>query len=421
MKVYVLAIILFAGLAVGTIANLYPVSDWQGVVLLAVLGAVLGNMAFELPVTGDVSLGFAVTFAAIVYAGPVAGAVVGALGALSLAQLREGRPILLMVGNGAQLALSAAAAGVAYISLGATPLQNSAVLGRGLNEAVLAPLVATACFFLVNVTLVTIGLALKTGAAFSDTLRALRLSSYGMSLFVLALLGYVLASVLSLGSWLGAALLVLPLAVARRTFLVYLELSQAYVATVRSLVAAIEAKDPYTRGHSERVAAYSRAIAEQSSMSRAEVDLLERAALLHDIGKIGVQIGTLTSPNRLTAEEFRVIRTHPVIGSDLLAGVEFLSDVVRVIRHHHERVDGAGYPDGLAGSQIPHLARVLAVADSYDAMTSDRAYRPAMTHQQAMDELARVAGSQLDSRYVEGLIEYLRESPNTGQDDFVTN
>lgn len=411
MKAYVFAVILLTAVAATVIADQYPVYDWRGVALLALLGALLGNMAFELPVAGDVSLGFAVTFAAIVYAGPVAGAIVGAAGAVSWGQVREGRHPLLIIGNAAQLALSAMAAGIAYLSLGAAPLQAIAALQRNLNEALIAPLFATACFFVVNATLVTIGVALNTGKGVLDTLRLLRLSSYGMSLLVLALLGYVLASLLALGSWLGAALLVLPLAVARRTFLVYLELSQAYTATVRSLVAAIEAKDPYTRGHSERVAAYSRAIAERSGLSRASVDLLERAGLLHDIGKIGIEIGTLTSPNRLSADEFRAIRTHPVIGSDLLSSVEFLSDVVAIIRYHHERIDGTGYPDGLVGAHIPQLARLLAVADAYDAMTSNRAYRQAMSPNEAEAELLRVSGAQLDGFYVDRLLEVLHETP----------
>jgi HD-GYP domain-containing protein (c-di-GMP phosphodiesterase class II) len=125
---------------------------------------------------------------------------------------------------------------------------------------------------------------------------------------------------------------------------------------------------------------------------------LERAALLHDVGKIGIELDTLSSPMQLSAEEVRLIRRHPVLGSELVSDVEFLADIVPVIRHHHERFDGAGYPDGLAGVDIPLLARLMAVADSYDAMTSNRAYRPAMTQEQALVEIERVAGTQLDQQ-----------------------
>ena len=179
------------------------------------------------------------------------------------------------------------------------------------------------------------------------------------------------------------------------------------MSTVRSLVTAIEAKDPYTRGHSERVAVYARQLGERLALTRAETELLERAALLHDVGKIGIELDTLTSPAQLAAEEVRAIRQHPVIGSELVGDVEFLADTVPIVRHHHERFDGAGYPDGLIGDKIPMLARVLAVVDSYDAMTSDRAYRAGMSEEQALAEIARVAGTQLDgemARVFAGLV-----------------
>jgi putative nucleotidyltransferase with HDIG domain len=194
---------------------------------------------------------------------------------------------------------------------------------------------------------------------------------------------------------------------ARRTFRVYAELTEAYTSTVRSLVAAIEAKDPYTRGHSERVAIYARRLAEYLAMPRSDVDLIERAALLHDVGKIGIDVATLTSPNALAPEEVRAIREHPGLGSQLVGDVEFLSDIVPIVRHHHERLDGAGYPDGLAGEAIPRLARVLAVADSYDAMTSDRAYRPGLAQDAALAEVHRVAGTQLDAVMAERFAEML--------------
>jgi putative nucleotidyltransferase with HDIG domain len=144
---------------------------------------------------------------------------------------------------------------------------------------------------------------------------------------------------------------------------------------------------------------YSRRLADRLALPRSEVELLERAALLHDVGKIGIDLDTLTSPSQLSAEEVRAIRQHPSIGAELVADVEFLADIVPIVRHHHERFDGAGYPDGLIGDGIPRLARVLAVADSYDAMTSDRAYRRGMTQDQALVEVSRVAGTQLDRQF----------------------
>jgi putative nucleotidyltransferase with HDIG domain len=226
---------------------------------------------------------------------------------------------------------------------------------------------------------------------------------------VLTLLGLLVAYLITLKSWLGLALLVLPFWMARRTFRVYVELTEAYTSTVRSLVTAIEAKDPYTRGHSERVADYACRLAECIGIPKAEIDLIERAALLHDVGKIGISLDTLVSPEKLTPDEVNAIRQHPVLGSDLVSDVEFLSDIVDVVRHHHERCDGAGYPDGLVGERISTPARILAIADAYDAMTSDRAYRPRMTDAQAREELHRVADSQLDGDLVRQFTAMLSE------------
>jgi putative nucleotidyltransferase with HDIG domain len=266
----------------------------------------------------------------------------------------------------------------------------------------------------VNVILVSIGIGFKTGMRPTEAMKALGLAQHWISLLVLALLGLVLAELLSQGSWLGAVLLVLPFTMARRTFRVYVELTEAYTSTVRSLVTAIEAKDPYTRGHSERVADYACRLAERIGMPRAEIDLIERAALLHDVGKIGISLDTLVSPQKLTPDQVNAIRQHPALGSDLVSDVEFLSDIVDIIRHHHERCDGTGYPDGLVGERISVPARILAVADAYDAMTSDRAYRPRMTDGQARQELHRVTDSQLDGEIVRQFTDMLAEDLSRG-------
>ncbi|MHB8740973.1 MAG: HD-GYP domain-containing protein, partial [Coriobacteriia bacterium] len=274
---------------------------------------------------------------------------------------------------------------------------------------------AALALFLINVALVGAFVSLLKARSFTHVLHEQAFLSYGASLAVLALLGFIIAYLMSIQSWLGLMLLVLPFTAARRTFRVYVELSEAYTSTVRSLVSAIEAKDPYTRGHSERVAEYSGLIAAQMGLSRPEVETLERAALLHDVGKIGISLETLLAPRALTADETRAIRRHPSLGSDLVADVEFLGNLVDIVRHHHERLDGAGYPDGLIGDRIPLLARILAVADAYDAMTSDRAYRPGMDPTEACTELRRVAGTQLDCTVVDRFTSALQKrSAETG-------
>lgn len=388
--------VVFAGAVALTLALIpsNPVRQWMPLIALVLLNILTENFAFTLPAAGSVSLSFAVSYAAMLFAGPVGGIICAVAGSYTFAEYRSRKPLAISLFNAGQLVLSAGLSGLAYVTLGGPALSNLGAWQMGSWQMPAA--VAAVVFFLVNVVLVGEGLSLMSGRRFAEVLREQGFLSYGASHTVLALLGLMIASLLSLNSWLGLVLLVLPFMAARRTFRVYAELTEAYTSTVRSLVTAIEAKDPYTRGHSERVAVYARRLAERMAFSRADLDLLERAALLHDVGKIGIELDTLTSPAQLSAEEVRAIRQHPVIGSELVGDVEFLSDVVPIVRHHHERFDGAGYPDGLVGESIPLLARVLAVADSYDAMTSDRAYRPGMSQEQALVEIARVAGKQLD-------------------------
>jgi putative nucleotidyltransferase with HDIG domain len=375
--------------------------SWIPVLVLVGLAVLTENFAFHLPVAGSVSLSFAALYAALLHSGPLAGVLVAVACASNVEEFRARKPVVLRLFNAAQLILSAGLAGVAFLLLG------GGLLADGVHDAIsVLPAAAAAAvvFYMSNVTLVGYAASILSNRSLRIVLREQGFLSYGSSLLVLALLGLLIAHLLSLGSWVSLALLVLPFMSARRTFRVYVELSEAYTDTVRSLVAAIEAKDPYTRGHSERVAIYSKKLAEWLRFPQSEVDLIERAALLHDVGKIGINIDTLTSPSRLSADEVREIRTHPVLGSELVESVEFLSDVVPIIRHHHERIDGAGYPSGLLGNNIPRLARVLATADAYDAMTSDRAYRPGMPKAEAMQELERVSGTQLDPEMVSAFV-----------------
>ena len=375
----------------------YRFTEWFGVVLLVCLVLVTENMAFHLPVTGSVSLSFAAAYAALLYSGPLAAIAVAIAASTNLAEIRSGKPLAIHLFNAGQLVVSVGLAAAVYIGLGGVTLADGPVVLTGI---LLPAVLAGVTFYVSNVALVSVGASLLMGRRLGETLGSMGFLSFGSSLLVLALLGLLVAYLLAAQSWLGLLLLVLPFWMARRTFRVYVELTEAYTSTVRSLVTAIEAKDPYTRGHSERVADYAHRLAEHMGLPKNEVDLIERAALLHDVGKIGISLDTLISPERLTPDEVNAIRQHPVLGSDLVADVEFLSDIVDIVRHHHERCDGAGYPDGLVGERISVPARILAVADAYDAMTSDRAYRPRMTETQAREELLRVAGSQLDGEMV---------------------
>jgi len=166
--------------------------------------------------------------------------------------------------------------------------------------------------------------------------------------------------------------------------------------SIRALAGAIEAKDPYTRGHSDRVTHYSRLIAQALGLSPAEVDVVVRAAVLHDVGKIGVPSAVLNKPARLDDDEFRLIQRHPEVGTEIVREIRAMEETLAIIRHHHERIDGRGYPDGLRGGALPLGARILAVADTFDAMTSDRPYRQGLPNEVAYEEIERCAGTQFD-------------------------
>jgi HD-GYP domain-containing protein (c-di-GMP phosphodiesterase class II) len=185
-----------------------------------------------------------------------------------------------------------------------------------------------------------------------------------------------------------------------RNISLFLEQEELLVAFVRSLVSSLDAKDSYTRGHSERVAHVARRIARQMNLSPREQESVHLSALLHDIGKIGVEDAILRKPGRLTDAELRKLRLHPVIGDDILSGLKNLRHILPGVRHHHEAFDGTGYPDGLRGDGIPLMARILAVADAYDAMGSNRPYRGGMPLTQVENVLTDGAGRQWDPAVV---------------------
>jgi HD-GYP domain-containing protein (c-di-GMP phosphodiesterase class II) len=185
----------------------------------------------------------------------------------------------------------------------------------------------------------------------------------------------------------------------------YHDLEEFVINMVKSLVFTIEAKDIYTRGHSERVNRYAMLMAERLQLDEAEKNILNWASILHDIGKIGVPESILNKPGRLNEEEFDVIKRHPKKGHKILEPLEQLASCLPSILHHHERLDGKGYPHGLKGEEIPFLARIIAVADTFDAITSNRAYRSAKAAEKALAIVDEVAGTQLDPVVVEAFKE----------------
>lgn len=189
----------------------------------------------------------------------------------------------------------------------------------------------------------------------------------------------------------------------------YAELQATYVSTIKVLISTIEAKDSYTKGHTERVAKYARMLAEEMQLPKRERDVISFGASLHDIGKLGVYEDILNKPSDLTANEWEMIRSHPTVGANIIKNMKFLEASCDLVRHHHERLNGTGYPDGLKGEEISTGARIVAVADSFDAMTSDRPYRKAFTIREAIEQLKKQS-EKFDQEVVEHLESLIKKN-----------
>jgi putative nucleotidyltransferase with HDIG domain len=178
-----------------------------------------------------------------------------------------------------------------------------------------------------------------------------------------------------------------------------------FFQTAESLATAIEKRDPYTGGHTKRVTSYSLAIAKYLPLSLAERKCLRIASVLHDIGKIGIEDQILRKPERLSPEEFNTIKHHSDMGAEIIEHIRSLREIIPGVKYHHEQLNGSGYPHGLKGKDIPMIARIVSVADTYDAMTTDRPYRKALEKEVAVEELRKYAGTQFDKEVVEAFIQ----------------
>ncbi|MGH2725762.1 MAG: HD-GYP domain-containing protein, partial [Actinomycetota bacterium] len=289
-------------------------------------------------------------------------------------------------------------AGLAYDAV-AGPLGIEPVLRQtGLTfPHILIPVVAaTAVQFVVNSILVSLVVAFVRGGKASSVWR----DQYGAIVtgyVAFAGLGVVLAALyLEMGAA-SVVFLLVPLLVARGAIQSAFKMEGAYEATVRSLIQAIEAKDPYTRGHAERVAKLSEMTARTYGLSGDECRVIRYIALMHDIGKLGVSTKILAKPGKLTDEEYEHMKLHPVRGYEIVSEIDFLKRAAETaVRHHHERMDGRGYPDGLAGEEIPVIARIVMCCDAFDSMTSTRVYRKAKSIEDALVELHRCVDTQFD-------------------------
>jgi putative nucleotidyltransferase with HDIG domain len=268
---------------------------------------------------------------------------------------------------------------------------------------ILAQIAATgSAFAIVNNGLSMLANSLKTGTALSRVW-ALSLSNVAIGLVSQVPLGWLMSEVADkVGQW-AAVLFMVPLLLARYSFSRYTETRDLFYGTVQALSQAIDAKDGFTRGHADRVSRIAGAIARELGIAEREIEQIELAGLLHDIGKIGIEDRILMKPARLEADEQELMRRHPIYGASILEPSAALRPLVPIVLSHHENFDGSGYPQGLKGEEIPLGSRILIVADTYEAMTSDRIYRKAPGHDRAMEQLNHYKGTQFDPVIVRAL------------------
>ncbi len=349
-------------------------------------------------------------FAAIAAGGLVPAVVIGlATGIVSGFTSKRDRTLKAAFNSGMWVVASAAAAvvfaPVAQVDLMA-PLPSAALEEPG--WLTLALVVSGLVYSVVNAGLLAGVLHVTSGVPFRQTARDMVGGILGLqSVYVgLAAIAYVLS--VKAGEP-ALILLVVPLVVARRSLLSVQERQEAYDRMVRAFVKAIELKDGYTRGHAERVSDLSVAVAERMGLSYEDRQLIRYGAILHDVGKIGVSLGILCKAGPLDDDEFAEMKTHPEIGAEMLRDIDFLKPALAIVHHHHERVDGRGYPAGLKGGEIPLLTRVVTAVDAFDAMTSTRSYRRALPIEVALEELQANAGTQFDEEVVRHLVALIAE------------
>lgn len=385
-------------------------TPWEAVALLAALYAVC-ELPSRCPLLGRVSGGsvqvgagsfFPVLLAAVLLLPPAAAALVAVPGAL-LARVEQRPGGLRRLWRAAELALAASAA-----SLTAARCGGQAALAASDFPYAMLPASAAALAFCLVMTAFDGGIRavaerVPPGTAWHGLLPG-SLGPYavhGLAGLMMAVLWHSPYGPLS------ALFVLLPMYISCWVFAQYHREQGAHCSTIRALVQAVDIKDTYTRGHSERVGRASAMIARELGMAEDRLEMLRFAGILHDVGKLGVPTRVLRKDGPLTPEERRVIELHPEYGHEMVRGIGFLGEARSAILHHHERLDGSGYPYGLAGHQIPEFARVVAVADAFDAMTSTRSYSRARPVGTAVEELKRCSGTQFDPRMVRALVRAL--------------
>jgi putative nucleotidyltransferase with HDIG domain len=395
LRVLVATVAVAASLALLASLYLWPINQsiegsmrgLPGLLFWVALTLVTTAAPVHVPRGPFVSLYLAPILAVAVLGGPSAAALIAVLGTFELRELRREVPWWGVLYNHTFVVFPAVLAGVVVEGLGDEVTSPRTLVGI---------LLAGTVFFLVTESLTAVAVALRDKRSFRAVLEG-NVRSYGLTMVGLTPIAWLMALAYLFIGPLVAFVFALPLYTTRAAYKAVVDIRNMFTQTVRALASAIDARDPSTKKHSEHVSGIAVEIGQVMSLSEAELEQLEWAGLLHDIGKIGIRDDVLLKPERLTREERMLMNEHPAKGEEILRDVDRLAKERPLIRHHHEWFNGSGYPDRLIGEEIPLLARVLHVADAFEAMTAARPYRPnPLSSAEALEELHRYAGIQFD-------------------------
>jgi HD superfamily phosphohydrolase YqeK len=385
-----------------------PTSDqWTAILFFSFFGFIASTLTYRISGATSGNIGFLPWLSAAIIS-PNAAALVAVAGSALLAEVVARRPLIKVIFNAAQHVFAVAIGVLLYLILGGRPLLES-----GPRIVPFVALVLT-YFGLNKLAVSTIVSTAQGGTTRSYFMRSVRGSLLYDVLSIPLVLVFAVAYSRFGPAW--STLLALPMLGIRQLYMSVFALQKVNEDLLQLMVASIEARDPYTSGHSQRVARYARFIATAAGLNDRSVERTATAALLHDVGKIHEEFAViLRKPGRLTNEEFDVMKTHPVRSAELVGRVSQFADLVAPVRSHHEAWNGAGYPDQLKGEEIPLAARIIAIADTIDAMTTSRPYRAGMTSSDVMGELRRQSGIQFDPRVCEALLRPARWDQMTSE------
>jgi putative nucleotidyltransferase with HDIG domain len=402
LKIYIGVITASAiALLIYLIPSLLSLSNiWLVLIFFLAISVFAEFMPVDLPIAGSITIGFPIDFVIILVYGPALAMLISAIGAIISEVLGKKTSWYKIIFNASQYALSVGVAGITYQYVGG-------VVGfQNFFKFAFPAILCALTYCLVNSILVTIVISFAQDSKITTVWRV-DIKEMIPSYIAEAPMGFLMAIVYVEVGIIGILLFFFPLLLARRSFELYTKMRKVYLDTIRALAAAIDAKDPYTKGHSERVAETSVALAQELNLSGRDIENIEYTALLHDIGKIGIADSILGKKDSLTSQEFDKIKEHTIMGANIIEPIDFLKNSYWAIYHHHEKYNGKGYPDGIKSEDIPILARIIAVADAYDAMGSDRPYRKKLNKDKILKELNDQSGKQFDPEVVKALFSIL--------------